>query len=107
LAIWKANRPSRIKGLDGDEIYVTYTKKDCSLSGVNNVVAFHYKSGAEVNVVLFWSQWLSGETKTFTNTAFRQGPIQKAAFWGTAKENSSQGGKKTATRVTFSERKSF
>jgi hypothetical protein len=98
---------SKAEGRDGDEIYVTYTKKDCFLSGVNSAVAFHYKSGAEVTVVLFWPQWLSGETKTFTNTEFCQGPIQKAAFWGTARENSIQGGKKTATRVTFSERKSF
>jgi hypothetical protein len=98
---------SKAEGRDGDEIYVTYTKKDCFLSGVNSAVSFHYKSGAEVTVVLFWPKWSNGETKTFRNTEFRQGPIQKVAFWGTAKENSVQGGKKNATRVTFSERKSF
>ena len=98
---------TKAEGRDADEIYVTYTKKECVLSGVNSAVAFHYKSGAETTVVLFWSKWLSGETKTFKNTEFRQGPIQNVAFWGTAKENSIQGGKKTATRVTFSERKNF
>jgi len=98
---------TKAEGRDADEVYVTYTKKDCFLSGVNSAVAFQYKSGAETSVVLFWPKWSSGETKTFRNTEFRQGPVQKMAFWGTAKENSNQGGKKTATRVTFSERKRF
>ncbi len=98
---------SKAEGRDADEISVTYTKKDCFLSGVHSAVSFHYKSGAETTVVLFWSKWLNGESKTFKNAEFRQGPIQKMAFWGTAKENSIQGGKRTAKQVTFSDRKSF
>ena len=77
---------SKTEGRDADEISVTYTKKDCFLSGVNSAVAFHYKSGAETTVVLFWPKWLSGEAKTFKNAEFRQGPIQKMAFWGRQRE---------------------
>jgi len=89
------------------EVYVTYLKKDCVLKGVHGAVAFHYKSGAKPTIVQFWPTWFNGETKTFTNDEFRNGPIQKIEFWGTAKENSLKDGNMTVTRVTFACRKSF
>ena len=98
---------SKTEGRDWDEVYVTYLKNDCFLSGVNCVVAFHYASGAKPTLVAFWPNWQSGETKTLTNADFRNGQIQKVEFWGTARENSFQGGPKTVTRVTFSARKTF
>jgi hypothetical protein len=97
----------KAEGRDSDEVHITYLKSDCVLSGVNCVVAFHYESGATPNVVEFWPNWQSGETKTFTNVGFRNGRIQRVDFWGTARENSFKGGPKTVTRVTFSERKTF
>lgn len=97
---------SKAKVGDADAVYVTYLKGDCSLSGVNCVVAFHYESGTTPTVVQFWPKWQDGETKTFTNAA-RDGQVQRVEFWGTARENSFKGGPKTVTRVTFAARKIF
>lgn len=97
----------RVEDRKSDQVSVTFAKKGCSLSGVHGAVAFHYKQGASATVVQFSPKWTCGETKIFTNGEFREGPIQKVEFWGTARENVVKDGKIVATRVTFATQKTF
>lgn len=109
---WVSPPPSdfsidKAEGRESDDVYVIYVRKDRYLTNVNVSVAMHYVTGAKPVVTQIWSEWLNSEQKTFSNTEFRYGPIEKVVLSGTAREHSLKDGKEVTRIVALAESKSF
>ena len=97
----------KAEGRQSDDVYVIYVRKDRHLTEVSASVTIHYVTGGKSVVAQSWSKWLGGEKKTFSNSGFRNGRIQKVRLSGIAKEHSFKDGKETVKMVAFTESKSF